>query len=173
MPNSRPSWLDQLSARGFGLYEIIRIGNYLFFTRLRLGRKFTKYRKSSSRFTAFFAIYRVFSKLWLQNVKLLLKFIIFWIFFITIIFFQEIFEPIFRKRPGCLPGVSGPGLFVRLVSFFLCPPGISHNPKLVKLMGPILEFSLKKTALVHNTKIPIAGMTHSYVICNMTYNDLN
>ena len=60
-------------------------------------------------------------------------------------------------RPGCLPGISGPSLFVRLVSLFLCPPAISLNVSLTKLMGPVLKMALQKTSVVHNTIIPIAG----------------
>jgi hypothetical protein len=35
-------------------------------------------------------------------------------------------------RPGSLPGISNAGLFVRLISVFLCPPIISSNQTLIK-----------------------------------------
>ena len=61
-------------------------------------------------------------------------------------------------RPGCLPGISGPSFFVRLVALFLCPPDISHNARLTKMLGPILKLALEKTSVVHNTVIPIADI---------------
>lgn len=54
--------------------------------------------------------------------------------------------------------LSGPALFSRIVCIFLCPPDISHSPKITRLIMPLLNIAVSQTTLVQNVVVPIAGI---------------
>ena len=44
------------------------------------------------------------------------------------------------------------------VCIFLCPPDISHSPKITRLIMPLLTIAVSQTTLVQNVVVPIAGI---------------